>query len=76
MCTLRASASRTAAGTPAEMGVQSSARFTMTPIRALSGALAPFLSARDPDCSARENEAACAGSADQGESYAEEQRRR
>jgi hypothetical protein len=29
---------------------------TMTPIRDLSGALAPSLSARDPDCLARENE--------------------
>jgi hypothetical protein len=45
-------------GTPAELGVQSSARFTMTPIRDLSGALAPFLSARDPDCLAPENETA------------------
>jgi excisionase family DNA binding protein len=45
------------------MGVKSSARFTMTPIRDLSGALAPFLSARDPDCLARENETAAASGA-------------
>ena len=40
-------------GHPAEMGVQSSARRAMTPIRDLSGALAPFLLARDPDVQAK-----------------------
>jgi excisionase family DNA binding protein len=35
--------------------VQSSGRFAMTPIRDLSGTLAPALSARDSNCLAREN---------------------